>query len=414
MRVFTEFNGCLDYSDSTAGFFSMLRDIFVTLGREEELACKWEDLDPVMYPSFGHADDDYEKVVRPFYNCWNGFATKKTFSWKDVYRYSEAPDRRVRRMMEKENKRVRDQGIHEFNDAVRSLVAFVKKRDIRYKPSKQTEAERQKTLRDAAAAQAARSRAANQAKLEGQVLPDWAKGALDSIDEDDIEGEAQDVQKQLECVLCKKTFKSEKQFDVHEKSKKHVKAAQHLRQNLQREDEFLALESLNLGVPAETEPNSGSDQSVSSHATPDEAELKKAAFESVRASKDELISMDNGVDLVFSPTDEEDEASQAVPTEPGDEHASHAKLENLIISGFAKETATTVLTRSVDVVDLLAHDLIFEPTNEDSELNTPSKLGKAKAKRARKAVRKAATETGKESEVSTSPVLLLCELMRTP
>jgi len=127
----------MQFTDSPTGFFGGLRDTFQSLAREEELACEWEGLDAVDYPSFGHADDSYEDVVKPFYAVWNGFSTRKTFSWKDIYRYSDAPDRRVRRIMEKENKRLREEGIREFNDAVRSLIAFVRKRDPRYKPNSQ-------------------------------------------------------------------------------------------------------------------------------------------------------------------------------------------------------------------------------------------------------------------------------------
>ena len=48
-----------------------------------------------------------------------GFSTVKSFSWRDQWRYSEAPDRRVKRAMEKDNKRHRDAGRREFNDTVK-------------------------------------------------------------------------------------------------------------------------------------------------------------------------------------------------------------------------------------------------------------------------------------------------------
>lgn len=48
-----------------------------------------------------------------------GFSTAKSFSWRDQWKYSDAPDRRVKRAMEKENKRARDAGRREFNDTVR-------------------------------------------------------------------------------------------------------------------------------------------------------------------------------------------------------------------------------------------------------------------------------------------------------
>ncbi|KAL8866500.1 MAG: hypothetical protein Q9198_008862, partial [Flavoplaca austrocitrina] len=165
MKMLPKINACRDFSDSSSSFYGILRDTFDTLAKEE-LACEWQQIDPLAYPGFGNAKDEHDSGVRSFYAVWSSFATKKDFAWMDIYRYSEAPDRRVRRLMEKENKRLREDAIREFNDAVRSLVAFVKKRDPRFKPNAQSEADRQKTLRDAAAAQAARARAANQAKIE--------------------------------------------------------------------------------------------------------------------------------------------------------------------------------------------------------------------------------------------------------
>ena len=166
LKFMMKFSSRMEFTDSPSGFYGGLHDFFKQLAREEEIACQWEEVQPAEYPEFGHKDDDYEAVVRPFYASWNGFATRKSYSWKDVYRLSEAPDRRVRRLMERENKRHREEAIQEYNDAVRSLIAFVRKRDSRYQENQKSEAERQKILRDASAAQKARSRSARQARLE--------------------------------------------------------------------------------------------------------------------------------------------------------------------------------------------------------------------------------------------------------
>ncbi len=61
------------------------------------------------------------------------FQSRKSFGWSDKYDLRDAPDRRVKRLMEKENKRARDAAKREYNDAVRSLAAFIRKRDPRYK-----------------------------------------------------------------------------------------------------------------------------------------------------------------------------------------------------------------------------------------------------------------------------------------
>jgi DnaJ family protein A protein 5 len=146
-------------------------------------------------------------------------------------------------MMEKENQRFREQGIREFNDSVRALVAFVRKRDPRYIPNTQTEAERQKVLRDAAAAQAARARAANQVNTEESAIPEWAQTITKDENEGVIGDSESEVEEVYECVACKKTFKSEKQWDAHEKSKKHQKAVYALRKKMQKENAHLNLDS---------------------------------------------------------------------------------------------------------------------------------------------------------------------------
>jgi DnaJ family protein A protein 5 len=240
------FNPHMEFSDSPSGFFGGLRDVFDQIATDEGIACRWDGSEPVDYPSFGAKEDSYEEVVRPFYAVWTSFSTKKSFAWMDKYKYSEAPDRRIRRLMEKENKKMREDGIREYNDAIRSLVAFVKKRDPRYKSNIQTEAERQRMLRESAAAQAARSRAANQAKMQDHIIPEWAQTHKSQPGEDEHEGQffssSESEVEHFECVVCNKVFKSQKQFEAHEKSKKHIKAVKQLRKEMLLEDEELNLD----------------------------------------------------------------------------------------------------------------------------------------------------------------------------
>jgi DnaJ family protein A protein 5 len=234
-----KFNGRVRFDDSPDGFFGFLREAFAKLAKEEEIAADLEGADMPDYPTFGHKDDTHDDVVQDFYRGWASFTTKKSFAWKDMYRLNEAPDRRIKRLMEKENKKLRDEGIREFNDAMRALLAFVRKRDPRYTPNTQSEAERQKALREASAAQAARARAANAAKMD-EYVPEWAKARAP---EDDVEiTDEESEEEHFECVACHKTFKSEKQFEAHEKSKKHQKAVQGLRRKMQKDNARLNLD----------------------------------------------------------------------------------------------------------------------------------------------------------------------------
>lgn len=236
MTLIRKFNSSVPFDDEPTGFYGISRETFEHLALEEEAAADAEGSFCPDYPTFGSSDDDYENVVKPFYASWASFSTCKSFSWKDKYRLSDAPDRRVRRLMEKENKKLRDDAIRDFNETVRFLVTFVRKRDPRYIPNSQTDAERQASMRNAAAAQAARSRAANQERIASYEVPEWAQSTTKDADEGAFsESDVDSVIEVLECVVCDKTFKSEKQFEAHEKSKKHIKALQNLRRQMKKE-----------------------------------------------------------------------------------------------------------------------------------------------------------------------------------
>jgi DnaJ family protein A protein 5 len=231
----------VDYDNVPDKFFAELKFFLETIGSEESRAAKMEGLADPEYPTFGDRDDSYEDVVKAFYSGWNSFSTAKSYFWVDKWNLTEAPDRRVRRAMEKENRKERDDAIREFNDAVRSLVGFVRKRDPRYKPNFQTDADRQKILRDAAQAQAARSRMENakNVQLAEDAIPEWAKV---KAPEDEEEESEEEIIEEIECVACNKSFKSEKQYEAHERSKKHQKAVHTLKRRMQKDNDLLDLD----------------------------------------------------------------------------------------------------------------------------------------------------------------------------
>jgi DnaJ family protein A protein 5 len=375
-RMLRKFHGGIDFSDSPTGFFGFLRETFSTLAREEEAAADWEGGDLVDYPSFGHKDDSYEDVVQQFYAMWAGFSTKKSFAWMDIYRYAEAPDRRVRRMMEKENKRLRDAGIRDFNDSVRALVAFVRKRDPRYTPNTQTADEREKILKDAARAQAARQKAANEAKFRGQV-PDWAtsRGAEDEEDEEEEEIE----EDHYECVACHKTFKSERQYDAHEKSKKHQKAVQALRRQMQKDNRDLNLDGDVSGSGVST-PTSADDADEMIAIGPDDADAVTADLEELDMEDEHAESpfeqVENGqkAPTSCSPLSESSEDDEV------DEYASRSEIEDRLQTSASSLPPETVIPIEIPKLD--------PPQQQPSK----PKLGKAAQKRAKRAEKQAAID----------------------
>ncbi|GME86511.1 unnamed protein product [Ambrosiozyma monospora] len=188
-----------------------------------------------------------------FYKVWSGFQTVKTFAWCDEYRYSAAPDRRTRRLMEKENKKAREQARKEYNEAVRKLVSFIKKKDPRTDPAIQKKYEQEKLKKQQAELkeQAKREKKERQRQREQFEEQEWQ-----SVDPDELaEIEAQlhkiyEEEKMLngensdddsvnedfyECIICDKTFKSEKQFKAHENSKKHAKLLKKMQWEMRKE-----------------------------------------------------------------------------------------------------------------------------------------------------------------------------------
>lgn len=246
----------VDYDNVPDKFFSELKSVFENIADEESRAARMEGLADSNFPTFGDREDSYEDVVKSFYAGWSGFATARSYSWVDKWNMSEAPDRRYRRAMEKENKQERQDAIKEFNDAVRNLVGFVRKRDPRYRPNFQSDGDRQQALREAAQAQAAKARKANAARAQAivEAIPEWAKGT-NHEDEEEEESE-EEVVEEIECVACHKTFKSDKQYEAHERSKKHQKALNALKRRMRKDNEHLDLDDAvasGAGTPQEDE-----------------------------------------------------------------------------------------------------------------------------------------------------------------
>lgn len=382
LKLFSKFSPRMEFSDSPTGFFGGLREQFEQLALEERLACQWEHQDPIEYPSFGSCDDNFETVVRPFYAAWTGFSTQKSFAWKDVHRYSEAPDRRVRRMMEKENKRLRDEGIREFNDAVRSLVAFIKKRDPRYKSNAQSEAQRQETLRQSVAAQAARSRAFNKAQMRDHVIPDWAQSEQPVADEDE-ESEESEVDS-FECVACHKFFKSQKQFEAHERSKKHLKAVKQLCWEMRMQNDQLDLESADgsSGNAVATPPPEASekDEDEANPSSEVDGSQKTPLPDSDAEGREGLHDQGEVSARSSSPTPV---TSQDLPVASEDNDDDYA----------SREYVETRLRNDMDSLSTAAGDDQRSSSGVTEPSSTP-KLGKAKQKRAKRAAKQADQPSG--------------------
>lgn len=144
---------------------------------------------------FGTPHTPWEDVAS-FYQKWESFASCLNFAWADLYDINEAPNRRVRRAMEDENKKLRKQARKTRNDEILALVRFVKRRDPRVIQRRvqldQERAEREKreheeAMRKRAEAKVAREQWRHQTTVEMVAIEqnDMAVGRVRLADLDD-------------------------------------------------------------------------------------------------------------------------------------------------------------------------------------------------------------------------------------
>ncbi|WFD22069.1 hypothetical protein MEQU1_000731 [Malassezia equina] len=270
-----------DFSDSSTSFFGTYRRLFERLAEEDmvaapypgeahtgDLAASWRD-DQRMYPFFGHPTTDYttgSEPVRLFYQFWTQFSSRKSFAWKDQHDLRDAPDRRVKRLMEKDNKRARDAARREYNDAIRGLASFLRRRDPRFKAyqaqqqagvSAAAQAEREEWRR----AEAVKRQEEKRAQAASFHAQSWQMADAPTDEWDDFSsGEELDAEAPVEdhddrsddsledgeplwdCVACNKRFQSEAAWSNHERSKKHKKEVQRLKREMLEDD--LALDDV--------------------------------------------------------------------------------------------------------------------------------------------------------------------------
>ncbi|XP_059443523.1 DNAJ protein JJJ1 homolog [Corylus avellana] len=224
------------YSDSGRGFYKVYSDLFSKIYASEldfasKLGLGRESVRQA--PAMGNLESPYAQVSA-FYNYWLGFSTVMDFVWADQYDAMAGPNRKSRRVMEEENKKVRKKARREFNETVRGLAEFVKKRDKRVidmAVKRNLEMEKKREL------ERERKRELEREKMErvrAYVEPEWAQA--EEVEEEEEEEEEEKKAKELYCVVCGKKFKSEKQWKNHEQSKKHKEKVAEFRDSIGDEE----------------------------------------------------------------------------------------------------------------------------------------------------------------------------------
>ncbi|KAI3628266.1 hypothetical protein GLX27_000032 [Malassezia furfur] len=272
-----------DLSDTDSSFFGTYRRLFALIAEEDRVAAPYpgevhendfadpDRDDAYWYVGFGHPNTPYiatdgRRDVRSFYQFWMNFSSRKSFAWKDKFDVRDAQDRRVKRLMEKDNKRARDAARREYNEAIRSLAVFIRRRDPRYKAYQAAQSE---ATSAAATAEAEKRRKAEAAKrqeekrkqaasfqaqswqMANEPEDDWASdftsgesydsddAHVSSADEDASASEGDEDEEAFDCVACNKRFQSRAAWENHERSKKHKKEVQRLKREMLAEDELL-------------------------------------------------------------------------------------------------------------------------------------------------------------------------------
>ncbi|KAK2587205.1 hypothetical protein KPH14_002948 [Odynerus spinipes] len=242
------------YGDDEKGFYTVYRTAFEKLAAEDaEFAKEGDSYEEA--PSFGDSQSSYEDVVHPFYAYWQSYSTKKSYTWLDPHDIRDAPNRRILRLAEKENKKVRDKAKRERNEQVRNLVAFVRKRDRRVQAHAALLAERAKENLKKMEERKRIQLLERQKQLKEHTISEWSKFSnveaelkhieanlaaefgeelssdRNTEDEDSIDDNT------LYCVACNKLFKTHKSFTNHENSKKHKENVASMRESMIEEDQ---------------------------------------------------------------------------------------------------------------------------------------------------------------------------------
>eukprot|EP01087_Luapelamoeba_hula_P010007 TRINITY_DN261_c2_g2_i3.p1 TRINITY_DN261_c2_g2~~TRINITY_DN261_c2_g2_i3.p1 ORF type:complete len:613 (-),score=212.30 TRINITY_DN261_c2_g2_i3:13-1809(-) len=310
------------YSDGEKGFYVVYSKVFAAIAEEEAEAQSSSGGKKGKSPAFGNALSSYDEVKR-FYQFWSIFNSHKTFSWLDQYNTTQAENRRIRKLMEKDNKKARDKGRKAYNDQIRHLVEIVKKRDKRVSEhllkikKEQEEAEKAAAIkkqdmekeRQAAMAKMReeQERAYEELDAELEAREDADADYQNPYHQDEDEEEKKN---EVYCAACKKLFKSDKQWKSHERSKKHQQAVEALA------EELMTLED-------DEEAEKGEDEDEAEGEVGDEAEYEEGdgEAEEYQNGEDEAVVEydDEGNIIEYEDLDDEQNGENGYAEEEEDD-----------------------------------------------------------------------------------------------
>jgi len=230
------------FKENPENFYNVYREYFDDVAKKDAKYRKKGTDEP---PSFGYADTDLSEVAG-FYAYWSSYYTAMPFAWADKYNVKEANNSYEEKAMGLANKELRDKERKDFNERVRNLVLYIKKKDprweerVRLMQEQNEEAQRRTKERqeeehlrrlEALEEECKDEKLVAQRKeyLENvrrmERLMDGAEEEEGNIGDDllDDEGLLSDDEEDdgLTCPVCVICFNNEWARDKHMKSKKH-------------------------------------------------------------------------------------------------------------------------------------------------------------------------------------------------
>lgn len=399
--------------DLNTGFYGIYKSLFEAIGQSEYYATSPIgegplSSEPFWYPVFGNAETSYDGTnseLKQFYIAFVNFSSRRPFNEADKYKLSDAEDRRMKRLMEKENKRARDDARREYNDTVRNLAMFVKKRDPRFLNSDAADPVKQRLKQKMEMERKLREEALQREKDRMEraktfEVQDWQRISTyasddDGSDEDefdsgeDVNGEGADEPAGTDeeddeevqdwyCPACDKAFSSSGQWENHVRSRKHVQNTKRLKKEMQQEDDELGLskEAAELDLDNREEEGNGD--------IPLPGESKKQRKKRLEKERRMGLHTDEPMDHVGGHINTTDEpAVQEMPVE------QETDLQ-------VGETAQPSADKEQDGDDSDEGDVEGTPSGTVSGTSTPvsAQISKKDKRRAREAAKKAAAANG--------------------
>lgn len=223
-----------DFNDEKDGFYTVYKKLFEDIIEEEMKYLSKDSNEYTFWKNanrFGDSKTNLDTVME-FYRFWSNFSSTRTFSWKDLWNLNQAQNRQIRRAMETENIKERKKGRKEYNETIRKLTEYVKKRDprvvsyVRNKSEQMIKLQKEKEMQKKMEEEV-RRRAREEARIEEIKRMEELEAERRELYGDDYVQESDQDIKSYEtviysCKLCNKTFKSKQQYNSHINSKKHV------------------------------------------------------------------------------------------------------------------------------------------------------------------------------------------------